>query len=684
MKEKRIAEVVPLKIHLNKSFHYLIPDSLKKSIDIGKRVLIQFRNKKRVGIVINIVEKTHVENLNEIEEVVDSFPVLSHEVLALTEWISRYYLYPREVIINTITPSTASLSRRVPSPDSHQKKCKHLSFGDSSSETRGILRHQGHQQYQLFSVPVSSNGKRSGKDILFHYHDYQVRDRYYERWIRKTLDQGRQVLLLIPDQWSCIQLKKKLTEKYGQKVGIFDKKVSQARKFLRFSQVRNGEIMLVIGTRSNVFLPFQNLGLIIVEQENSPSYKEERIPRYHTREVALARGRSGACQVLLASFAPSAEIYWKAMNQHYIYKSEKNKARYYQNFPGIQVIDMKEEKSFQRIISFPLQQKMIQSLKEKKKIVLFLNRRGFAGYMICPQCGYALKCTECDHLLSYHVEKNTEWTVCHFCGKKQKMEKVCPKCGNDRIKPLGTGTQYVETLVRRMFPREKVQRLDIDSAPKIGLQQKIIKKFNRGEITILIGTYILFRELKYRNIGVISFIQTDHMLNIQDYRSAEIAFQKIYQTALNYAVQEEPKTMLLQTYQPEHHTLQAIMQWSYPSFFQKEMEIRKELAYPPFASVIKIEFIGKRRDRIEKSIIDFIDYFQKEATLTNGEFEGQLNKENMMIHETKGTSKASYVLKISPEKHQCREFQQKMLQYHLKYQSNDVKLVIDVNPMKMA
>ena len=174
------------------------------------------------------------------------------------------------------------------------------------------------------------------------------------------------------------------------------------------------------------------------------------------------------------------------------------------------------------------------------------------------------------------------------------------------------------------------------------------------------------------------------VLNIQDYRSAEIAFQKIYQTALNYAVQEEPKTMLLQTYQPEHHTLQAIMQWSYPSFFQKEMEIRKELAYPPFASVIKIEFIGKRRDRIEKSIIDFIDYFQKEATLTNGKFEGQLNKENMMIHETKGTSKAIYVLKISPEKHQCQEFQQKMLQYHLKYQSNDVKLVIDVNPMKMA
>ncbi|MBN2396236.1 MAG: primosomal protein N', partial [Candidatus Atribacteria bacterium] len=541
MDRKNIAEVIPLKMNMNRAFHYLIPAEFEKSADIGKRVRITFNNKKRDGVIVKISQNTDVKNLKVIEEVIDPFPILSLEVLEIADWISTYYLCPKGTILKQIIPSQVS-------------KGKNTSLLDLQINREPILkvRDKEDNQEQAFAKP-----------ILFHYHNYNVRDRYYSQWIRHALRQGKQVLILVPDQWCCLEYKQKLLKEYGNLLGCFDKKTSQYQKYLRFASVYREDYKVVIGTRSNIFLPFQNLGLIIIEQEDSLLYKEERIPRYNAKEVALMRGKIGNFQVILGSFAPSIDSYWQIMNHRYILKTERSLTRYNQFFPKIQIVNMEEEKSFQKLVSYPLQQEIIRNLKENKKVILFLNRRGFAGYLVCDKCGYVVRCPECGHILSYHVEGKTQWTVCHTCGKRIKMQKYCPKCKQGKIKPLGAGTQYVENLIRKMFPQKAVQRLDVDIAPKLNDQKKIINEFNGGKVDIFIGTQIIFRELRYHHLGLVGFILADHLLNMPDYRSAEISYQLMLQLALNLSSKNNSKTLLIQTYQPQHYTLVAVKQLDY-------------------------------------------------------------------------------------------------------------------------
>jgi len=683
MNKKNVAEVIPLNIHLDKGFHYLIPSNLEGTADIGKRVKIPFRNQKRVGVIIKIIAETDVKNLKEIEEVIDPFPILSREVLVLTDWISKYYLCYKGAVINLIIPSRTSRRKIASFLDSIPDEREYPEGGDMSIVRKENISRQNNQQFSLFTEQIFEVENDSYKPLLFHYHNYQIRDRYYNEWIKKILRQGKQVLILIPDQWSCPQLKKKMVKDFGKELGIYDKMVNQTQKYLRFLRVKRGDVKVVIGTRSNIFLPFRNLGLIIIEQENSLLYKEERVPRYNAREVALARGRLGAFKVILGSFAPSIESYWQSTNQRYILKTEKRLVQSHVNFPEVHIINMEKEKSFQRIISFQLQQQIIQCLKEDDKAILFLNRRGFAGYLVCSQCGHVVKCPECNHLLSYHIEGNAKWVVCHVCGKKVRMEKYCPKCGKGEIKPLGVGTQYVETLIRRMFPKAVIQRLDVDVAPRIHAQKKMINEFNKGQIDILIGTQLLFRELSYQQVGLLGMILADHLLNIPDYRSAELSFQFIYQLALKFAERKKPKVLTIQTYQPEHHSLQAIEQLNYPLFYQKEMIIRNELDYPPFTKMIKIDFVGRKKEQVKKNAIDFIDYAYQSGLVSKYELGFQLSGDNLVIVQEKDKNRVSCVLRINTKKQDIDCFKENLFQYILKHQSHDVKLVIDVDPMKM-
>jgi primosomal protein N' (replication factor Y) (superfamily II helicase) len=671
MNRKNVAEVIPLKINTKKGFHYLIPSEMLEIADIGKRVQVPFRNKKLIGIIREIISETNVKNLKEVDEIIDPVPILSPEIFRLIDWISKYYLCPIGTIITHIIPTQAS-----------RKKI------DSFLKIAGKAKNNTLKKYQqqLFKYEDTLSEYKEDfqkKPILFHYKSYQVRDRYYKLCIKKTLQQGKQILILIPDQHCCVQLKESINQKYGDESGIFDKKVNQTQKYLRFLQVARGDIKIVIGTRSNIFLPFQNLGLVIVEQENSLLYKEERVPRYNAREVALRRGQSELFQILLGSSAPSIESYWNAKNKKYILKSEKNFFNTYANYPTVDIVNMEKEKSFQRIISFQLQQRIIQSLKRGEKIILFHNRRGFAGYLICSQCGHVMRCPECGHLLTYHVEGNTKYAICHSCGKKVKMEKYCPECGSGKIKPVGFGTQHVEIFVKRMFPRAVVQRLDIDIAPRIVTQRKIINNFNRGKIDILIGTQLMFREIDFQNVGLVGMILADSLLNLPDYKSAELSFQFIYQLALNLTTKEEVKILMIQTFQAEHHSLRTIEKMNYELFYKSEMMTREELHYPPLDKMIKIEFMSRKRENVKKSAFELIDYMHESDIMSKYDFGLQLNKENLVVVQDKDKYKTNYILKIDTQKQDIDYLKRLLFDYISKFKSNDVKLVIDVDPVRI-
>lgn len=671
MNSKNVAEVIPLKINTNKAFHYLIPPEMVDIAHIGKRVQVPFRNKNMIGIIREIISETNVKNLKEIDKIIDPFPILSPEIFRLVDWISKYYLCPIGTIITHILPTQAS-----------RKKIN--SYLEITGKANNNTLKEYQQQLLKFENTLSEYKKDFQKTpILFHYKSYHVRDRYYKLCIKKTLQQGKQVLILIPDRHCCVQLKKSINQKYGDESGIFDKKANQTQKYLRFLQVARGDIKIVIGTRSNIFLPFQNLGLVIVEQENSLLYKEERVPRYNARKVALKRGQSGLFQVILGSFAPSIESYWNAKKQKNILKSEKLFFNSYINCPKVEIVDMEKEKSFQRIISFQLQQRIIQCLKSGEKIILFHNRRGFAGYLICSQCGHVIKCPECGHLLTYHVEEDAKYAICHSCGKKAKMEKYCPECGNGKIKPLGFGTQHVEIFIKRMFPRAVVQRLDIDIAPKIVTQRKIINNFNRGKIDILIGTQLIFRELDFQNVGLVGIILADSLLNLPDYKSAELSFQYFYQLALSLTTKEEIKTLMIQTFQAEHHSLRTIEKMNYELFYKSEMMTREELHYPPLDKMIKIEYMSRKRENVKKSAFEFIDYMRESDLMSKYDLDLQLNKENLVVVRDKDKYKTNYILKIDTQKTDIDYLKGKLFYYISKFKSNDVKLVIDVDPLRI-
>lgn len=684
MDKRNVAEVIPLGIKLNKTFHYLIPVEFKDKIDIGERVKVPFGNKKIAGLIINFLNNSDIRNLKQIEDILDPIPILSQELLNLVEWMAEYYICPKGTIINHIIPS--KVSRKKVTSFFNQKKYQELynnsdkAINKNKDNSKNII-----DQGLLFTGKSIAPSYYKNKPILFQYHSYEVRDRYYNQCIRKTLQEGKQVLILIPDRWSCVQLKKKLVEKYGGKIGIFDKKVDQSQKYLRYIEAQLGDIDIVVGTRSNIFLPFKNLGLIIIEQENSILYKEERIPRYNAKEVAIKRSIQNGSRVIMGSYAPDIESYSYATsaNPEYIFRHERNLTKYNLKIPKIQLINMEEEKSFQRVISFKLQQEIAHCLKEKKQIALFLNRRGFAGYLACSQCGHVLRCPECNHPLSYHVDGGSSTVICHVCKKTFKMIKNCPECGNGKIKPLGAGTQNVETLIKRMFPKSTIKRLDIDIASGISAQKKIINEFNKGEIDILIGTQIIFRQMNYNNVGLIGFILADHLLNLPDYRSAELSFQFISQLTIDLAERKEEKTIMIQTYQPEHHSLQSLVKLDYEGFYQKEMEIREELDYPPITKIIKIDFIGKTRENVKKNTNNFLNYINNSGLSSKYDLGSQLNKDNLVIIRDKDNYRTSCMLRINEQKQDILSFKNSLFEYISKYQLHGVRLLVDINPIKM-
>lgn len=659
MEDVQIAEVLPLKLNLEQGFYYQIPLPLKDKAAVGKRVTIPFRNKKKVGIILDIFCESTIKELKEIEEILDPIPILSEAVLSLAKWITGYYLCSIGTIISHIIPAKVSPK-------------KVISFLNDFPILNSILEEKNIGDGKLI------------KPILFHYYNIKERDLYYFQMIENAIQEGRQVLVLVPDQFSNSELKKKLVKKYGKYLVTFNQNVSSAQKYLRFLTVQSNDIKIVIGTRSSIFLPFRKLGLVIVEREESSLYKEERMPRYHAREVALARGLLESFQVILGSPAPSLESYRQGLNKNYILKTQKQQILTEQN-KLLQTIfvDLEEEKSFQRVISYKLQELIAQCLREKKGIALFLNRRGFAGYIYCRKCGQVLKCLHCNSLISYRKSGNRGLFICSKCGKKIEENWNCPTCGEKSLNPMGFGTQYVEDVIHRMFPKAAVQCFDSDTAPNIKTQQQILRKYKSGEIDVLIGTQLLINRLDFQHTALAGFILIDHLLNIPDYHSAENTFQLVLRVTSELREQKKAKILLIQTCQPEHHALLALKEWNYSLFYQNEMALREELGYPPFSKIIKIGFIGADRELVRKEAQEFREFMEQSAISSLVGRSVLFRDDKLFRINEMGDSQICFLLKIKEQNKNFEEVRKLLHPFILKYKRNKVKLIIDIEPIKL-
>lgn len=412
----------------------------------------------------------------------------------------------------------------------------------------------------------------------------------YMEAIEHVVKQKKQAIVLIPEIALTYQTVKRFYQRFGDRVSMMNSKLSQGERYDQMMRAKRGEIDIMIGPRSALFAPFPNLGLIIIDEEHEGSYKSEGIPKYHARETAIKRAELEGASVILGSATPSVESYYKAQQGIYhLWKLEK-RANKTGQMADVHIEDLREElrAGNRTMFSRKLREMMEERLQKKEQIMLFLNRRGYAGFVSCRSCGEALQCPHCAVSLKAHRGQKL---VCHYCGYQIPMPKLCPHCGSPYIGTFGIGTQKVETMVQKEFPNARVLRMDMDTTRKKHSHEEILSAFSDGEADILIGTQMIVKGHDFANTTLVGILAADLSLHSSDFRASERTFQLLTQAAGRAGRGTLPGDVVIQTYQPDHYSILAAAKQDYEAFYEEEMAYRSLLSYPPVSQMMVI-FIG--------------------------------------------------------------------------------------------
>ena len=678
--EKKYAEIVLLDLILNKTFHYHIPPDLKENITIGATVLVPFKNKVEKGCVVGLLPRSTIKNCKEISQIIDKIPLLNSNIINLTKWISNYYLCPWGRVLNyTIPESKKSWRLKLEKENLPLNNPLHKSNYNFSKEKYSFSERK---EIILNEIEKSIIHKES-KIFFLHSDNFAQRIKVYSRSIESTLEVGRQVIIITPTKYNLSELAKFLEEEFKEKIIIFDEKINHKNRYLHWNKIVKSKVNIALGMRSTIFVPFNKLGLIIVDQEHDSLYKEERTPRYNAREVALKRAKLEDIPVILSSETPSLESYRNVLQNKYInvdFNLENKKKNILEN----KIVDMTKEKSKKKIISYELQQAILKSLKREKQVVLFLNRRGFSSFVMCNKCGFIPKCPDCNNTLSYHLDyqKNAQ-LICHSCGKRLRMLDVCPECGSKEIRPLGIGTQRLESEIRKMFPQAIIRRLDRDSIINKEDYRQTIEDFNKSKIDILIGTTMVMKSIDFSNVDLMGIVSADTLMNLPDYRSGEKTFQLINEIISYFKKMETSKEIIIQTFNPEHYCIIALEKEDYNFFYKSEIKLRKELNYPPFTHIIKIEVRGEEKDTVKQKANILINYLNSIYEIKEAPKFELLGSKNMVIWKSKTIFRVQILIKVKNLEKFNKIFRKKSEKILLKYFNRENRLIIDVDPIKM-
>ena len=419
----------------------------------------------------------------------------------------------------------------------------------------------------------------------------------YMELIAHVLAQGKQAIVLIPEIALTYQTVRRFYNRFGAQVSIINSKLSAGERYDQFERAKNGEISVMIGPRSALFTPFPALGIIIIDEEHEASYKSETVPRYHARETAIQRAKMTDAVVVLGSATPSLESYYKAENDEYCLLELKHRVQK-RPMPLCEIIDLREElrRGNRSILSDRLSELMEDRLKKGEQTMLFINRRGMAGFVSCRACGHVLKCPHCDVSLSQHVTRQHPEgkMVCHYCGYEIPMPKTCPACGSRYISGFKAGTQKIEMIVKERFPQARVLRMDMDTTRNKEGYEQILSAFANQEADILIGTQMIVKGHDFPNVTLVGVLAADLSLYVSDYHAAERTFQLLTQAAGRAGRGSEPGEVVIQTYRPDHYSVQAAKEQDYEAFYEQEMEYRRMLLYPPVWNMLVILCASKQ------------------------------------------------------------------------------------------
>lgn len=584
----RVVEVV-IPIPLNKSFYYTIPADLNAEKVIDRRVKISFGNRIAVGYAIDIKEiNDNKLKLKDITEVLDSEPVISKEMKEMSDWLSKTYLCSVGEALSTIVPISMKIPKRKTSKKNNKKtKIENPNFKVTEYQKKSL-----DEIYDAISVNKNIN-------FLLHGVTGSGKTEIYLRAIQKTLDNNKTAIFLLPEIALTPQFISIIKKRFGDIVALWHSGVSMIQKYKIFDSVRTGDIKIVIGARSAIFLPFTNLGLIVIDEEHESTYKQDNKPCYDAKEIALWRAKYNNAVCVLGSATPAIETYKKSIDGH-LKLLELPKRIDNKQMPVIEMISLKDIKNKESVLSNKLISAIKQALARREQIIVFLNRRGFSPTLMCKKCDTVYQCQHCSVSMVYH--KKPEILKCHYCGAEIKFPIKCSKCGGKEFAIFGVGTQRVEEELKRILPHSKIFRLDADTATGKEIYSKVYEGIKNEEYDILLGTQMVAKGFDFSRISLVCVVDADTSLHLPDFRSSEKTFQLITQVAGRCGRADIKGKVLVQTKYLDNYALVNAKEYNYKQFYGQEIEFRKELKYPPFCDIAKVTV----RNKDDKKTLDFI------------------------------------------------------------------------------
>ncbi|MEN0643900.1 primosomal protein N' [Alkalicoccobacillus gibsonii] len=476
------------------------------------------------------------------------------------------------------------------------------------------------EQQQAFSSIKQSIDETKSETFLLHGVTGSGKTEIYLQTIDLVLKQGKEAIMLVPEISLTPQIVSRFKSRFGDQVAVLHSGLSVGEKYDEWRKIHRSEVKVVVGARSAVFAPFKHLGLIIMDEEHEMSYKQEDMPRYHTKEVAIERSLYHGCPVILGSATPSLETFARAQKGVYTLLSLKHRVNN-RPMPSVDIVDMREElrAGNRSMFSVALMEALKLRLERGEQSVLFLNRRGYSTFVMCRDCGYVPQCEHCDISLTYHRSNHS--LKCHYCGHEEAMPIKCPECQSEHIRFFGSGTQKVEEELARVLPEARVIRMDVDTTRTKGSHQQLLDAFGKGEADILLGTQMIAKGLDFPNITLVGVLAADTMLHIPDFRSAERTFQLMEQVSGRAGRHERPGEVLLQSYTPDHYSIQLVKTHDFETFYQTEMIQRKVGEYPPYRFMALVTISDPDLPNvIEKSqkITDFLKRTLSQETVILG------------------------------------------------------------------
>ena len=650
--------------NVDKMFTYIVPDNMKEDIKVGCRVKVKFGSMVLEGFVLeltNAIDKVDYE-LKEIIELVDKIPILNKEMLelgkkiqeiTLCSLISAYQvMLPKALKASIKTNINTKLIRYAVSNrkdmelityienTKYEKQREFLKklivekkiridklesylntleknglikfiyeedyrykFNTNNSDTRVILNNE-----QEVCVNKVVNGFGISKTFLLYGVTGSGKTEVYMNIIEKAINKGMSAIMLVPEISLTPQIVERFALRFGDNIAILHSGLSDAEKYDEYRKITMGKVRIVVGARSAIFAPLTNIGVIIIDEEHTATYKQENHPRYHARDIAILRSKYHNCPIVLGSATPSLESFARAMNKNYELLVMKKRANN-MVLPDVHIVDMKEEiKRGNYTFSKLLIDKINEKISKGEQVILLLNRRGYSPLIKCSKCGEVEKCPNCDISLTYH--KSSDSLRCHYCNYTKKCPSKCMKCGSTDIKGIGLGTEKLEQEIIDKF-KARVIRMDADTTSRKGMHEKIIKEFGEGKYDILLGTQMIAKGLDFPKVTLVGVINADMSLCVPDFRSSERTFQLLSQVSGRAGRGKYPGEVIIQTFNPEHYSIRYAKNHDYLNFYKEEMAIRKQLNYSPYYFITLVRISCKDYEEGFKHANKIKDYLEK-------------------------------------------------------------------------